>query len=164
VAARIAGAHATTTRSYPPTAYTILSGSVYRNRGGLSRLYYDDDSRLEIQAAKGSSGYASDIYVSGSVDPAALSTLQRLSIDYNGNASGSSTAVTLTVYDWSTGRWVTVDGSRTGVTTDRSFSWSATASAANYVSPAGEVRLRISGTNASAFRTRTDLVHFTVEY
>jgi hypothetical protein len=163
VAARIAAAHGTTeTASYQATGYTILSGGVYRNHGAVSRLYVDDGSRLEIQAAKSGSTYASDMYASASIPTSQLSALKRLEIDYDGNASSLSAALTLQVYDWATTRWVTVDGPRTGVTRDRSFTWSTSTAPSDYASASGEVRFRVRGTASSRFRTRTDLVGFTI--
>jgi len=167
VAARIAAAHGTpapASKSYQPAGYTILSGSVYRDRGAVSRLYANDESRLEVTTASTGYGYAADLYAYASITPAERSTLRKLAIDYDGNASGSSTALTLSVYDWATGTWTTVDGPRTGITTDRSFTWSTTTAPTDYVSPAGEIRYRIRGTAGSSFRTRTDLVRFTIEY
>jgi len=164
VAARIAAAHGTATKAYQPSGYTILSGSVYHNHGAVSRLYADDGSRLEISAAKSGSSYAADLYARASMTPAERSALSRLTIDYNGSDSSSGAALTLQVYDFTTGTWAVVDGPRTGVTTDRSFTWSTSSSPADYVSSAGEVRFRVRGTDASSFRTRTDLVRFTIGY
>ena len=164
VAARIAAAHGTATKAYQPSGYAILSGSVYHNHGAVSRLYADDGSRLEISAAKSGSSYAADLYARASMTPAERSALSRLTIDYNGSDSSSGAALTLQVYDFATGTWAVVDGPRTGVTTDRSFTWSTSSSPADYVSSAGEVRFRVRGTDASSFRTRTDLVRFTIGY
>jgi hypothetical protein len=164
VAARIAAAHAVGTKTYQPAGYTILSGSVYKNRGALSRLYADDANRLEIKAAGSGSSYVASLYASASISSSERSTLSRLSIDYNGNASDGRAALTLSVYDWATGAWTSVDGPRTGVTTDRSFTWSTSTAPADYVSPSGEIRFRVRGTGPSSFRTRTDLVRFAIEY
>ena len=162
VAARIAAAHGTATRAYQPDGYTILSGSVYKHAGAVSRLYSDDGSRLEISAAKSGSTYVSDLYAYASMTPTERSSLSKLTIDYNGNDSSAGAALTLQVYDFATGAWTVVDGPRTGVTSDRSFSWSSSSSPTDYVSSAGEVRLRVRGTATSSFRTRTDLVRFTI--
>jgi hypothetical protein len=165
VAARIAAAHgATTTQTDRPAGYKILSGSVYGGRGSVSRLYSDDGQRLEISAAKSGSSYVSDIYASDSISQTQRSTLKKLTIDYNGNASKSSASLALQVYDFATGGWTVVDGPRSVSTTDRSFNWSDSANPADYVSSTGEVRFRVRGTSGSSFRTRTDLVRFTIEY
>jgi hypothetical protein len=165
VAARIAAAHgATATKAFQPTGYTILSGSVYRNRGAVSRLYSDDARRLEISAAKSGSSHVADLYARAFISSAERSTLRKLTVDYDGNASSGAAALTLQVYDFVTGSWTVADGPRTGITADRSFSWSNSISPADYVSPAGEVRFRVRGTSATSFRTRTDLVRFTIDY
>jgi hypothetical protein len=165
VAARIAAAHGTTaTKAYQPAGYKILSGTVYSGRGAVSRLYSNDGSRLEVSASKGGSSYVSDLYAYATIGSAERSTLQKLTIDYDGNASRVGAALTLQVYDFATGAWTVVDGPRTGVTSDRSFSWSNSSAPADYVSSAGEVRFRVRGTSAASFRTRTDLVRFTIGY
>jgi N-acetylmuramoyl-L-alanine amidase len=162
VAARIAAAHGTATKAYQPAGYTILSGSVYKRTGAVSRLYSDDGSRLEISAAKSGSTYVSDMYAYASMTAAERSSLKELTIDYNGNDSSSGAAVTLQVYDFATGTWTVVDGPTSGVTSDRSFTWSNSSSPTDYVSSAGQVRFRVRGTSAGSSRTRTDLVRFTI--
>jgi hypothetical protein len=71
--------------------------------------------------------------------------------------------VSLRIWNARTGSWETIDGPRTGVTADRARTW-VTAAPADYVSAAGEVRLRVRATRSGSFRTRTDLVRFVVEY
>ena len=165
VAARIAAAHGTTaTTAYQPAGYTILSGSVYNGRGAVSRLYSNDGNRLEISSARSGSTYVSDLYAYASMTQGERSTLQKLTIAYDGNASRASAALTLQVYDFATGAWQVVDGPRTGITSDRSFTWSTSTAPTDYVSSAGEVRFRVRGMGSSSFRTRTDLVGFTIDY
>jgi hypothetical protein len=164
VAARIATAHGTTaTSAYRPAGYKILSGTVYSGRGAVSRLYSNDGSRLEISAAKSGSTYVSDLYAYASISSSERSALRKLTIAYDGNASKAAAAVTLQVYDFATGAWQVVDGPRTGITSDRSFAWSNSTAPTDYVSPAGELRFRVRGTSSSAFRTRTDLIGFTID-
>jgi hypothetical protein len=149
---------------YRPAGYTRVSGTVYSGRGAVSRLYEDDGSRVEITATKTGGTYVSDIqpYARIAEDRASL---DKLTVDYNGNASSSSAALRLRIYNFAAGAWQTIDGPRTGVTSDRSFSWSNSSSPADYVSPtSGEIRFRVRGTRSSGFRTRTDLVRFTIEH
>jgi hypothetical protein len=164
VAARIASANGSATKAYQPAGYKILSGAVYKNTGAVSRLYSDDGSRLEVTASKSGSTYTSDLYAYASMTSTERSSLNRLTIDYNGNDSSSNAALTLQAYDFATGAWTVLDGPRKGVTTDRSFEWSSSTSPTDYVSAGGEVRFRVRGTNTSSFRTRTDLVRFTIGY
>jgi len=153
-------------KSYSPSGYKIVSGSVSSKRGDVSRLFSNDGSRLEISGASISGSYVSDIYAYASITSGERSALKKLTIDYDGNASASGAALTLSVYNWTTGTtgaWSVVDGPRTGVTSDRSFTWSTTTSPQDYVSPTtGEVRFSVRGTSSGSFRTRTDLIRFTV--
>ena len=152
----------TLTAVYQPAGYTILSGSVYSGRGALSRLFTDDGSRLEIKAASGVTKVSS-FYAFATIAAGQLATLERLQVDYNGNATGNNTNVSLRVWNWSTSAWVTIDGPVQGATTDRSATWS-TPSPAAYVSPSGEVRVNVRGTRPTSFRLRTDLIRFTIDY
>jgi hypothetical protein len=95
-------------------------------------------------------------------NPAAL---KKLTMEYDGNASSSGASVTLSVYNWRTGAWSTIDGPRFATTVDRRFSWSTT-TPLDFVSTAGQVRFRIRTTEGSSrwFVSRTDLVRFTVTY
>ncbi len=147
---------------YQPAGYTILSGSVYQGHGALSRLFSDDGSRLEINSASGSPRVAS-FYASATIAAGQLPTLQRLQVDYNGNATGGNTSVSVRIWNWSTSTWVTIDGPVVGATSDRSATWS-TSSPGAYVSPGGEVRVNVRGTRSSSFRLRTDLIRYTIEY
>jgi uncharacterized protein with LGFP repeats len=163
VAARIASAH-DATKAYQPVGYRTLSGTVYGGRGAVSRLYSNDGSRLEISAVKSGSSYVSDLYAYASISSAERSTLRKLTVNYDGNASRAGASLTLWVYDFATGAWSTVDGPRSGVTSDRSFSWSNSTAPTDYVSASGEVRFRVRGTSTSSFRTRTDLVKFIIDH
>jgi hypothetical protein len=164
VAARIASAHGTAaTKAYTPVGYSILSGSVYRNSGAVSRLYSNDGSRLEISAASGSS-YVSDLYAYASISSAERSSLRNLTIAYDGNVSRAGASLTLQVYDFGTGAWSVVDGPSSAGTSDRSFSWSNSTTPTDYVASSGEVRFRVRGTSTRSFRTRTDFIQFMLAY
>ena len=149
---------------YKPSGYRIISGRVWSGRGSVSRLYSNDDSRVEIDAAKSGSTYIAEIepYVSIAQDPTALT---KLTVEYDGGVSSGTAEIRLSVYNWSTAAWVVVDGPRSsGSTADTSFTWS-TSSPAGFVAPASrEIRFRIRGTRSASFRTRTDWVRFSVEY
>jgi hypothetical protein len=45
-----AAAAAPAVKSYRPVGYALISGSVYGGRGAVSRLHYNDGSRVEIEA------------------------------------------------------------------------------------------------------------------
>ena len=124
VAALIAGQ--SRVKHYRPVGYELASGSVYSGRGAVSRLYEDDESRVEISSTKVNGSHVSEIHPHASISAEERASLRKLTLDYNGNASGTSTATTLRVYNFQTSAWETVDGPRTGVTADRSFTWSNT--------------------------------------
>ena len=152
-----------TYKTYRPAAYKLLFGSIYSGRGALWRLFSNDASRLELSAAKNSSGtYVSDFYAGATMTAGERAALTKLSAAYNGNASSSYAALSLYVYRYADARWVRVDGPRTGVTSDRGFGWS-TLSPRDYVSSTGTVRFRVRGTRKAGFRTRTDLVRFRLD-
>jgi N-acetylmuramoyl-L-alanine amidase len=167
VAARIAGSPpppAPTVKYYQPTGYAPIVGTAYSGRGAVSRLWDDDGNRLEIVAANVNGRYVSRIKPYASITDAERAALKKLTVDYDGNASSGAVAITLSIYNFATGRWEIRDGPRTGVTSDRRFTWSNTTSPVDYVSPAGRIRFSVKGAHASSFRTRTDWVRFTVEY
>jgi hypothetical protein len=128
----------------------------------LSRLFANDGSRLELRSASGTPRVTS-FYASATIAAAQLPTLQLLQVEYDGNATGAVTNVSLRIWNWSTSAWVTIDGPVQGATSDRFVTWS-TSSPGVFVSAGGEVRLNVHGSQASNFRLRTDLVRFTITY
>lgn len=151
-------------KSYRPAGYALVSGSVYSGRGAVSRLHYNDGSRVEISAAKISkSTYVAEIQPYATITAAERASLKKLSVEYDGHASSNIAAVTLLIKNFRTGQWETLDGPRTGVTSDRYFSWSNSTAPTDYVSGSGEIRFAVRGTRSSGFQTRTDLVSFTIE-
>ena len=52
----------------------------------------------------------SSFYAFATIAAGQLATLKQLQIDYNGNATGNTTNVSLRAWNWSTSAWVTVDG------------------------------------------------------
>jgi hypothetical protein len=149
-----------TFKTYRPAAYKLLFGSIYSGRGALWRLFSNDAYRLELSAAKNSSGtYVSDFYAHATMTAGERAALTKLSAAYDGNANSSYAALSLYVYRFSDSRWVRVDGPRKGVTSDRGFGWS-TLSPRDYVSSSGVIVFRVRGTRNVGFRTRTDLVRF----
>jgi serine protease len=148
------------TESDRPTAVGVLAGRV--TVGNVTRLYANDGSRLEVTAALQAGVYAADYYASTGISPTAQATLRTLRIDYDGNSSSTAT-MTLSVYDWLAGAWQTVNGPLGVGSHDRAVTWSTSTPLA-YVSSSGEVRFRVRATRGGGFKTRTDLVGFTVTY
>jgi hypothetical protein len=146
-------------KRYTPSGYTIVMGSASGSRGALSRLYEDDGSRLEISAKN----TISEFYAYTFVTAQERAGLRKFTVDYNGNASRADANVYLRIWNWSTGRWVALDGPSSGIS-DRSFTWSDSTAPTNYVSASGEIRFDVMATRGGSFQTRTDLVRFTIEY
>jgi hypothetical protein len=89
--------------------------------------------------------------------PTALTSLK---VTYAGFNSRSTTQV-LQVYRWTTSSWVQID-SRTVSTTQVTIADLApTGAAAGYVSPAGEVRVRVRCTASASFNTAGNLMRIT---
>jgi subtilisin family serine protease len=156
-----ATAPTTTIASGRPTGVRIVTGRLYS--GGTSSLAADDGARMEISASSSSGGYVAESESYVTLSSAQRASLRRLSIDHDGSTTSSGAAVSLRIWNARTGSWQTIDGPRTGVTADRARTW-ATTTPADYVTSAGEVRVRVRATRSSSFRTRTDLVRFTIEY
>jgi hypothetical protein len=153
-----------TVKAYQPAGYTLVSGSVYSGRGDISRLYQNDGSRVEISSAKSGRTQVAEIQPYASITPEERASLSRLVVEYDGNASSHSAAITLLMRNFQTGQWVTLDGPRTGITSDRPYTWWNSTNPRDYVSGTGEVRFSVRGTRSSSFRTATDLVRFTITY
>jgi Subtilase family len=154
---------APTLKTYQPAGYTLAAGTVYKGLGAVSRFFNDDSSRVEVQARSGST-YLAEIHPHATITAGEHASLKKLSFDYDGNATNSSAAVTLRIRNDRTNQWETVDGPRTGVTSDRPVTWSNSTSPTDYVSGSGQVKVSVRGTRSGTFRTRTDLVRFRIEF
>jgi hypothetical protein len=150
-------------RSYRPRGYDIRSGRVYRGRGALRRLHRDESRRLELAGRRKRPGvYASDVVIRTSVRAAVRASLARLAVRYNGGATGGT--ITLSVYNHRTRRWRTIHGPSRARRSDRDVRWSTSKRPRDYVSRGGAILLRVRGTAQRAFRLRSDLVRFTIDY
>ncbi|MEO6462116.1 MAG: T9SS type A sorting domain-containing protein [Candidatus Eisenbacteria bacterium] len=135
---------------------TLTKGSI--TVGDYTRLAADDALRVSISAGVSGNKYLTDWYGTVTLDHPPLD----LAITYDGNYTVSRTQ-TLWLWNWTTSAWVQVDQT-TVSTTDVTRTWS-TSSPAAYVSPAREVRLRVS-TNSrnSSFTCRGDYMAFNYDY
>jgi subtilisin len=147
---------------YRPAGYGLASGTVYSGWGATSRLYENDGSWLEINAAKSGSTYVAEIKPTVTIPAADRASLSKLTIDYDGNASATNAQITVSIYNRATSAWETLFAPFSS-TSDRSFVWSASVSPDRYLRSDGQVMLKVRGTGSSAFRTRTDWIRFTVE-
>lgn len=139
-----------------PTALTMVKGSLAT--GDVTRLQVSDDSRIGVSAGTSAGSYWTDWYASV--------FLAHPPLDLTVNCETSFTisrTQTLSVYNWSTLAWETVN-TATVSTTDVTKVWS-TSSPANYVGPSNEVRFRVaSNTNTSTFTSRCDFMSFNYDY
>ncbi|HEY3182617.1 MAG TPA: S8 family serine peptidase [Gaiellaceae bacterium] len=142
-----------------PTATRIVSGSLYS--GSLGSLASDDGSRYQVTAAWSGSQYVSDFYASVTLTAPQRATLSELDVDYDVSCTANA-SLALRVWNWQTSTWQKVDGWTCG--TYDIYSWWVSTSPAAYVSASGEVRFGVRATRGGPFRTRTDLVSFTVTY
>jgi len=146
------------TTNYAPTATTILAGSL--SSGNFSNLATNDASYYQVNATS-SSPRSSDWYASVSISQSPAS-VSKLTTTYDGNYSRSVTQ-TLFLFNWSNATWTQIDSRSVGqgnVTVTN-----VQAAPANFISPTGEVRLRVRGslTTNRSFTCRGDYVQFTVE-
>jgi subtilisin family serine protease len=140
--------------SQAPGTVTLQSGS-YRS-GSVSALGADDDVFLEL-ASTTSGTRVSSWYGSFTSVPRDLASLR---VAYRGRTSASC-AQTVSVWRWPTGSWVQLD-SRTVGTTETLVDRAASGVLGDYVSSAGDVRVRVRCTSSwSSFVMRGDQLRIT---
>jgi hypothetical protein len=136
-----------------PSAVVIDAGSLrsgtFGDLAAADTAYFRTNSTTPLLGTRTSSWYGRITGV-----PTALTSLK---VTYAGFNSRSTTQV-LQVYRWTTSSWVQID-SRTVSTTQVTISdLSPSGAAASYVSPAGEVRVRVLTTASASFNTAGDLM------
>ena len=143
--------------TYAPTSFTVLLGT--KSTGTITRLATNDGNVMVFNSST-SSTRSSDWY-SSTVISQTPSSITKLTINYDGKNSISRTQI-LYLYNWSTSSWTQID-SRTVSTTDVLIT-NVQNSPVNFISPTGEIRLRVysSGGNKS-YTCSADWVSFTVE-
>ena len=145
--------------NYVPTATTILAGSLAS--GSFSNLSTNNESYYQVNSTT-SSPRVTDWYASTVITEAPASVSQLITT-YNGDYTKNNTTQTLYLFNWSTATWTQIDSQIVG-TTDVTVTNTQIAPA-NFISPSGEVRLRVRGARSSnqSFIGRGDFVRFTVE-
>nr|WP_315149089.1 T9SS type A sorting domain-containing protein [uncultured Flavobacterium sp.] len=143
--------------TYAPTSFTVLLGT--KNTGTITRLATNDGNVMVFNSST-SSTRSSDWYCSTAISQTP-SSITKLTINYDGKNSISRTQI-LYLYNWPTSSWTQID-SRTVSTTDVLII-NIQNSPVNFISPTGEIRLRVysSGGNKS-YTCSADWVSFTVE-
>ena len=146
--------------AYAPASTTVLQGSVAS--GSFSSLTGNDGAYYVVNSTTSGATRFTDWYASVTIAQAPGSVVT-LTTTYDGKYSRSGRTQTLYLYNWSTGSWTQIDSRSVGqsdVTITNTQS-----SPANFISPAGEIRLRVlgsGGTNKS-FTGSGDQVQFVVE-
>ena len=145
--------------NYVPTATTILAGSLAS--GSFSNLSTNNESYYQVNSTT-SSPRITDWYASATISEAPASVSQLITT-YNGDYTKGNTTQTLYLFNWSTATWTQIDSQIVGET-DVTIT-NVQIAPANFISPTGEVRLRVRGSRSSnqSFIGRGDFVRFTVE-
>lgn len=138
------------------SAVVMTQGTI--TAGSVASLATSDNTRMTVTAAKTGTNYWTDWYGEVVLAHPPVS----LTVTYEGSFSVSRTQ-TLHVWNWSTSAWNQVN-SATVSTTDAVKTWT-TPTPANYVSPAGVVRVRVLGNNrTSSYTCRGDQMKFDYTY
>ncbi len=138
------------------SSVTLLNGTV--SSGSAASLAADDGTKFTVSSKKVGSNHWTDWYGEVVLAHPALN----LTVTYNGSFSTSRTQ-TLYVWNWQSSAWVQIDQSTVG-TADVTRTWSTGAPAA-YVSPTGQVRLRVLGNNRSnSYTSRGDYLAVSYDY
>lgn len=138
------------------SSVTVLNGTVAQ--GSYASLAVDDNTKFIVSSKKVGSNYWTDWYGEMVLAHPALT----LTVTYNGSFNTSRTQ-TLYLWNWQTSAWVQIDQS-TVSTTDVTRTWNTSAPAA-YVSPTGQVRLRVLGNNrTSSYTSRGDYMAVSYDY
>ena len=143
--------------TYAPTSFTVLLGT--NNTGTITRLATNDGTILVFNSS--TSGTRSSDWYSSTIISQTPSSVTKLTIKYDGKNSISRTQL-LYLYNWSTSSWTQID-SRT-VSTKDILVTNIQNSPVNFISPTGEIRLRVysSGGNKN-YTCSADWVSFIVE-
>jgi subtilisin len=145
-----------------PAGYDVLAGTIRAGRSALSRLFTDDSSRLEVAASFSAGIYSADLRPFVLVSSALRSAATALSIDYDGNVDRSAASASVRVLNVRTATWETIDGPRSGSTSDHAATWRTT-TPADYLAADGRVTVSVLGTSSGgAFKLRTDLVRVSI--
>jgi beta-lactamase superfamily II metal-dependent hydrolase len=144
------------TKTYYPTGVVVLVGTV--GSGGYQDLAADDANYLVVGAVKAPRKYCTDWYGTTTIteDPV------ELTITYNGSYSTNRTQ-TLYAYNFTTSSWIQIDEASVG-TSDVTRVYMTT-STDDFVSPSGEIRVRVEGgSNPRPYSCRGDYLAYTVKY
>jgi hypothetical protein len=143
------------TRTYVPSSVTVTKGTSLGD--AVVNLGADDATYYRVGSVKQGKKHVVDWYGSAMVATGA----RGLVIVYDGSNSSSATQ-TLYLFRYTTGAWVQIDARSVG-SSDVTVTWSTT-SPSTFISPTGEVRVRVSGTRSSSYAGQGDLMQLTLEF
>jgi hypothetical protein len=147
-------------QTYVPTAVKLTRGAV--TSGSYASLAANDETDLSVNSAKVSTSQTIDWYSSTTIT-VAKAKVTALSVTYDGSYATTQTQ-NLYLYNWATGNMDLINSQSIG-TTDKTITWT-TNTPANYISSAGEIRLRVYATQktSTSFTCKADYASFTITY
>ena len=151
------GTTAPQTKNYAPTAISVTQGT---GQGSYTNLAADDNSYFSNNAMQNGTLFYADWYVQ-TIITETPATVTKLVFTFNGHYT-SAQAQSLSAYNFTTNAWDLVNSTTVG-TTDQTIAVTITANLTNYVSSAGEIRLRIYAERTSNVCCYADYVNFSVE-
>ncbi len=147
-----------TNYTYSPSNATLLFGTGCKCKSG--NLVTNNSTYFTVSSTT-TGTRKTDWYGSVVINQPA-SSVNKISINYDGKNSASKTQV-LYLYNWLTSSWTQID-SRTVSTSDVTINKVQTTTPANFVSPTGEIRLRVYSTGGTTNYTCSgDWMQFIVE-
>ena len=146
--------------NYAPASTTILQGSLAS--GSFSDLGADDGTYFVVNSARSGRSSITDWYGETTISESPGS-VTKLTVTYDGKYSEADRSQTLYLYDFTNSSWTQID-SRTVGTSDLTITYTPT-SPTDFISSAGVIRLRVSGTGPRnpSFSCSGDFMQFTVE-
>ncbi|MCW2961249.1 MAG: in-like serine protease [Thermoleophilia bacterium] len=148
---------ASSTYTLAPSAGVIEAGGGSLRSGSVAQLAADDAAYLEVNST--ASGTRTTSWYGRFTGVAAAPS--RLRVTYSGRNSRSCQQV-LAIWRWTTSSWVQLDARSVGTSELLIADRAPTGALANYVSAAGEVRVRVRCTSSQrSFSARADLLRIT---
>jgi beta-lactamase superfamily II metal-dependent hydrolase len=146
--------------NYGPSATSILMGTFAA--GSFTSLATNNQSYYQVNSTASGTPRVSDWYASVVITETP-SLVSQLITTFNGDYTRNNTTQRLYLFNWSTATWTQID-TRTVGESDVTVTHTQIAPA-NFISPSGEIRLRVRGRRSSSqsFIGRGDFVRFTVE-
>ncbi len=151
------GTTAPQTKNYAPTAISVTQGT---GQGTYANLAVDDSSYFSNNAMQNGTLFYTDWYVQTYITDAPA-TVTKLVFTFNGHYT-STQAQSLSAYNFTTSAWDLINSTTVG-TTDQTIAVTLTTNLTNYVSSAGEIRLRIYAERTSNVCCYADYINFSVE-